>query len=328
MNNVTKKEEFIYVLKFLACLLITNSHCGEFYPISYMEIGGGFGNAIFFAVSGYCLVNIKDDFITWYKKRIRRILPITLSVILVDYIINYHYLEQNLLERNIANYYINKYWFVFAIMLYYIFYYVSFYNKSKKRIIAILIMHFLVYMGLYIGIVDKTMFYVETEGFAWFKVYFYLSIIIAGGLLKLMGNDDRKISKSKEKLYISSLCVIAVISWMIVYVFILLLKKGYVIQCIIQFSVFIFAMTALRLGSLYEDVFKTINIKIKKVIHIIADSTLEIYLVQIFFLEIIKKNGHSGFGSVFWVTALGGGILLHLISSNAKNFCFKKKLKY
>ena len=89
MENKKYKDNRIVVLRFLACLLITNSHCGDLYPISLLAIGGGQGNVIFFVLSGYCLANINIGFREWIKKRANRILPATiifllLRIILID----------------------------------------------------------------------------------------------------------------------------------------------------------------------------------------------------------------------------------------------------
>lgn len=70
-------------LKFIAALMITNSH---FQPL-YKDISpslatfGVHGNALFFFVSGYLLMmgfmrgTGSSGFVDWYKKRMRRIWP-------------------------------------------------------------------------------------------------------------------------------------------------------------------------------------------------------------------------------------------------------------
>ena len=68
---------FITVLRALAACLITNSHYTGVYPTDLIANGGLFGNVIFFAVSGFCLVNIKESFPKWYAKRLVRLLPAT-----------------------------------------------------------------------------------------------------------------------------------------------------------------------------------------------------------------------------------------------------------
>ncbi len=66
---------FINALRALAACLITNSHYTDVYPLSIIANGGMLGNIIFFAVSGYCLYNVRLAFPKWYFKRLYRIYP-------------------------------------------------------------------------------------------------------------------------------------------------------------------------------------------------------------------------------------------------------------
>ena len=63
---------FISVLRAFAAMIITNSHYTGVYPHDIIANGGLYGDVIFFAVSGFCLVNIKQKFKLWYPKRILR----------------------------------------------------------------------------------------------------------------------------------------------------------------------------------------------------------------------------------------------------------------
>ena len=63
---------FITFLRALAACLITNSHYTGVYPIDIIANGGLIGDIIFFAVSGYCLYNVRHSFPRWYGKRIVR----------------------------------------------------------------------------------------------------------------------------------------------------------------------------------------------------------------------------------------------------------------
>jgi len=76
------KIQGIELLKFLAAIMITNSHCKPLYPDSISALGtfGAPGNALFFLVSGFTLMlGRKDIFSTWYKRRISRIWPSVLA---------------------------------------------------------------------------------------------------------------------------------------------------------------------------------------------------------------------------------------------------------
>lgn len=68
--------QFIVFLRAIACILITNSHQEEIYPIRILASGGLLGDVIFFAISGYCLYSMKQQsFGKWYVKRLRRVYP-------------------------------------------------------------------------------------------------------------------------------------------------------------------------------------------------------------------------------------------------------------
>ena len=67
----------IDILKVLAALMITNSHLKPLYIDPFTPLGtfGAPGNALFLFISGYglCLGRC-PDFLTWYRRRISRIL--------------------------------------------------------------------------------------------------------------------------------------------------------------------------------------------------------------------------------------------------------------
>ena len=68
--------QFIVILRAIACILITNSHQEEIYPIRILASGGLLGDVIYFAISGYCLYSIaQQSFGRWYFKRLKRVYP-------------------------------------------------------------------------------------------------------------------------------------------------------------------------------------------------------------------------------------------------------------
>lgn len=64
---------FINYIRVLATVLITNSHFSDIWPIKALAAGGLLGNILFFAVSGFCLYLVKDNFFKWILKRVIRI---------------------------------------------------------------------------------------------------------------------------------------------------------------------------------------------------------------------------------------------------------------
>lgn len=69
---------FISLIRFLATILITNSHFDALYPagFSWLSTGGALGNALFFLVSGYTLyLSSRRNFAEWILRRYSKIFP-------------------------------------------------------------------------------------------------------------------------------------------------------------------------------------------------------------------------------------------------------------
>lgn len=112
----------IDILKFLAVLMITNSHLEFMYvKFSWLATGGTLGNVLFFFCSGFTLflkpISRAADFPNWYKRRINRIYPVVLAVAIIRCtFFDFH--------RDIDWIIIHGgRWFVTYIMVYYVFIY-------------------------------------------------------------------------------------------------------------------------------------------------------------------------------------------------------------
>lgn len=133
-----KKKIFgIELLKFLAAIMITNSHFKPLYPDGLSALGtfGAPGNALFFVVSGFTLMlsfgERNQSFSSWYKRRISRIWPSLLawSCLLYPFI----YGEPISLSSLWLG---GNYWFIHCIVVYYIIYWLinKFASGSLKTI--------------------------------------------------------------------------------------------------------------------------------------------------------------------------------------------------
>jgi peptidoglycan/LPS O-acetylase OafA/YrhL len=87
---IKERNSSIDFLKFLAAILITNSHMGILYgKYGFMSTGGCIGDVLFFFCSGFTLFlkpmeGIKQ-FPNWYKRRISRIYPSIIAVAIIIY---------------------------------------------------------------------------------------------------------------------------------------------------------------------------------------------------------------------------------------------------
>lgn len=116
----TRNRNFaIDILKFIAVLLITNSHFDEQYVYcKELATGGAIGDALFFFCSGYTLfLGRFGCFDTWYKRRIRRIYPSVLGLGLIVLFLYHTDMTIGCVLTDGAG------WFVECIMIYYIFLY-------------------------------------------------------------------------------------------------------------------------------------------------------------------------------------------------------------
>ncbi len=115
-----KRDYSIDILKFIAAILITNSHMDLLYvKYSFLSTGGSIGDALFFFCSGYTLflkpLHSIVEFPNWYKKRINRIYPSILATAIIACIC----FNSN---KNIVD--IILYgggWFITCIMVFYVF---------------------------------------------------------------------------------------------------------------------------------------------------------------------------------------------------------------
>ena len=72
-----QRDLSIDILKFIACIAITNSHYDEVYgPLYSLATGGAIGDILFFFASGFTIfLSNSGQFFDYYKRRIKRIYP-------------------------------------------------------------------------------------------------------------------------------------------------------------------------------------------------------------------------------------------------------------
>ncbi|MCR5508150.1 MAG: acyltransferase [Lachnospiraceae bacterium] len=299
------KTDWIYILKFAAALLITNSHCRDIYPVSWLAIGGGFGNSLFFVISGFLLVKIHLSFGKWYLRRLKRILPATVICLVARILLNPDlraYLPHDIIA--FVKGVLDACWFVFAILIYYIFYYLVLVRNNKIRSVMTAIIIWLAgYIVLYCLVLDRSVFSVELGGFAWFKVYFYFGIMLEGALLRLIysGLLDRI---GLWQAVIAAL--LGVILWFGEYTVITLTGRLLNMQFVIHLGLIIFAFFTVIVLMLTK-------MQAPRYCRIVADSTLEIYLVQSTFAFIPHLFGFPVNWLVHFGIAFIGGIMYHYL---------------
>ncbi len=186
------------LLNMLAMFLVVNSHLDSVYPIETLATGGSIGNSIFFALSGYGLAmsfkKARATFVTWYIRRVKRIYPTVVVVIGVACLIG---LEQvnglfSLLQVLIWP---TSFWFIEAILLFYILFYGVERFLGLDKSIYMLLFLFVPYFIFYYSFVDLTYFSIEAPGH--FKWLFYFQIMLLGAYIA--SKDVEVICRKKYK---------------------------------------------------------------------------------------------------------------------------------
>jgi cytochrome c oxidase subunit IV len=128
---MTERNIGIDILKFLAVLLITNSHMKLLYgKYSFLATGGTLGDVLFFFCSGFTLfmkpITSIKDFPNWYKRRINRIYPTVLAIAIIKCSFCDSHEDINSILLSGGG------WFVKCIMIYYVvIYFIGLYAKDK-----------------------------------------------------------------------------------------------------------------------------------------------------------------------------------------------------
>lgn len=176
--------QFIIMMRAFACLLITNSHQEEIYPIRILASGGLLGDVIYFAISGYCLYSIKQQsFGKWYFKRLKRVYPpvwLTAGTLILTGVYGAISTQRGLSLL----FYPTHYHFVASILVLYIFFFflMQFINhkpvneEQRLKYVAagIVILFFVLYYTIY----DRSYYHIDNVNGKMIWPLFFLSMMI------------------------------------------------------------------------------------------------------------------------------------------------------
>lgn len=272
--------EFIDIIKVLSTILITNSHYANIWPISAMAMGGLLGNVLFFAVSGFCLYEIKQSFLIWYSKRIVRIYPVLWIVNLIGLAIGFY--QINSFQRFVKFFiYPTYYHFIESMMLLYIIYYVLIYlhRKTQIKIETIMFAVFLIYVFTYLFIFNKTYYHIDVVEEPMVR-FLYLEGMLMGAYFKMYRkNKEENKNGVKKDFYKILICFPLYVVSKILFSRIEQLAS---LQIFNQIIIFVLAFLLFRMFYRWESLKKKSldEYRFGKVIRLLAKVTLEIYLVQ------------------------------------------------
>lgn len=176
------------LVRFVAILLVTNSHLDGLYPLPQLATGGALGNALFFAASGYGLAlsykSAPASFPSWYWQRLTRLYP---SVIIVMGIFELgishgwspaHWTLSNYFEVFVWP---TPAWFISAMLIFYAALYPVIRLDNRAVYLWGLAALGGFYAYFYVTQVDLMRFSIEGE--TRFKWIFYFGLMLVGGIL-------------------------------------------------------------------------------------------------------------------------------------------------
>lgn len=266
---------FINYLRTIATVLITNSHYSNIWPIADLAAGGLLGNILFFATSGFCLFNIKENFGKWYLRRIVKIYPIMIIFTLLTVLIGDFSLTSGKEVVRLFLYPTNYIFLVWLMLSYVAFYVVAWlsqkYRKTTEIALAVVVGAWLL---TYFIFVEKSSYHIDDVSKP-FILFLYFSSMLIGALFKKHIDKFNKIKAINVVLLFVSLIVYfgskiafskiqAIVFWQI------LNQLSILVTLYFMFAVF----------SGLEEGLKKIPSWLNKTVKFIAGITLHIYIVQ------------------------------------------------
>ena len=175
---------FINYLRTIATVLITNSHYSNIWPIADLAAGGLLGNILFFAASGFCLFNVKENFGKWYLKRILKIYPVMIAFTLLAVAIGDYSLASGKDAVRLFLYPTNYIFLVWLMLSYIAFYVIAWLSKKYTKTPEIaLITLVIAWILTYFIFVDKSVYHID-EVSKPFILFLYFSSMLIGALFK------------------------------------------------------------------------------------------------------------------------------------------------
>ena len=277
---------FITCLRALAACLITNAHYTGIYPTDIIANGGLIGDVLFFAVSGYCLYNVKLPFLKWYGKRLWRVfLPVWIGTGVLILTGGYVLDDMPLYQWFV---YPTAYHFVASIIILYVpFYFIAKSEWLKIRIPLVMGVIASVMLVVYIVWYDKSYYHIDAVR-EWFIRFLFMESMLLGAYFKQNDKKFRNIFSLKYPIA----CIISFGMYFVSKIFFSKNPSFGNFQIINQALIFVLLYFVFRTFAGLDSRIEKFPGWVKVVICFIADMTLEIYIVQYVLIDRLRPVGH------------------------------------
>lgn len=325
-------------LRFIAIFLVINSHLDAFYPNALFASGGAIGDALFFMLSSYGLLLSErfkpQTFSGFLSKRVLRIYPVVWTTILfvILPLIAFYYFQSDIRYLSIIDSFgLNEslhifslfffppapFWFLQALMFFYIVGFFFLKNYSDRKIAKGLLGLAILYVIFYLQFEDYSTLVVEQT--VSFKVIFYGMVFLSG---IYFGSIHEKIRYRGFRDYLFLLLCIAAI-----YAHKYLMMKGFYtnlqfVQQLFLFPTIYFFLKVSKSPLVLEWIMKPRFLN--SVITLIGAMTLELYLIH-GPLRLIAYEYFPGFPTNILVFFIFTFILAYLIYRFDNRFIDKLK---
>ena len=268
-----KRDIGIDYIKFIAAILITNSHMESIYPLELqiMATGGAIGDVLFFFCSGFTLfMKPMGRFDSWYKKRINRIYPTVFAFAIISAFIfnDLHDMKYVILHGGG--------WFVSCIMIYYIVAYIIDKLMSNHLNMSFVLVSLITIVAYILW--DKPENF-KMYGYTYYKWIFYFLFMLLGAII-----GKKSIAINGKKSF-----VFALLSVIIFYVILIISQHNIALNDLQLLSLIPLLGTTLFTYTMFnsDKAKKLFNNKyINTVVMFVGGLCLEIYLIQIHLLKI------------------------------------------
>lgn len=272
-NKDKARYEFINVLKVLAAILITNSHYTNIWPYNFMAFGGLLGDILYFAISGFCLADIKESFPRWYLKRILRIYPILWIVNTIGVSVGYFKITSIKMFIELFIYPTYFHFIASIMVLYIIFYFIVKYLLGKIGFKAVMVCLTVFYVAIYLLLYDKSYYHIDVVEEGMVRFLFLASM--------LLGVYFRKYSENEKKGFLQYILVLGLfLMYLISKVAFSKINTISVFQILNVVLVYALLYAIFKVAKANEVVIMNAGKRIKSFSNFIGSMTLEIYLTQ------------------------------------------------
>jgi peptidoglycan/LPS O-acetylase OafA/YrhL len=266
-------------LRFLAIILILNSHLDFYYPVRYIGTGGAIGNVLFFMLSSFGLLLSErarpDRFTSWYTKRIKRIYPsvwvVTVILLIPKQLILKQFEITEILDF-MSRFFYPRFWFLQTLLFFYFFGWFVIKKFSIKKLAIVTSMFIIVYFLLYVFALDLSSFSIEALPF---KIVYYF-IVFLFGIYMASINESLKYDGVRD-------FILAFLSVVIIYGHKFLMTKGILAELQIVQHIFgivlAYYLFKVSRSPLIQD--RLMQSAASQVVKYVSNITLEIYIVHI-----------------------------------------------